>query len=106
MSTSRPQDLIRDLGPGLDESMERVWKTNKVRYEGSTNKSFNEIIGELKIIKRKDKKNELHYNNRNIELLVQAGRLAPISDQYPHPELEALFSHKADLEITSDCVAS
>ena len=94
MSTRRPQDLSRDLGPWLDESVDHVWKTSKGRYEGSTGKSFKEILGELTIIKKKDKKNELHYNNRNIELLVQAGRLAPTSTQYPHPELEALFSHK------------
>ena len=106
MSTRRPQDLSRDLGPWLDESVDHVWKTSKGRYEGSTGKSFKEILGELMIIKKKDRKHELHYNNRNIELLVQAGRLAPTSTQYPHPELEALFSHKSNLEITSDCVAS
>ena len=77
MSTRRPQDLNRDLGPWLDEPLERVWKTTKKKYEGSTNKSFIEIINELMIIKRKDKLNELHYNDRNVELLVQAGRIAP-----------------------------
>ena len=106
MSTRRPHDLSRDLGPWLEESVDHVWETNKGRYEGSTVKSFKEILGELMIIKKKDRKHELHYNNRNIELLVQAGRLAPTSTQYPHPELEALFSHKSNLEITSDCVAS
>ena len=77
MSTNRPQDLLRDLGPGTDEPLEHIWKTNKVKYEGSTSKSFKEIINELIIIKGKDKKNELRYNDRNVELLVQAGRLAP-----------------------------
>ena len=106
MSTKRPQDLFRDLGPGTDEPLEHIWKTNKVKFEGSTSKSFKEIINELTIIKGKDKKNELRYNDRNVELLVQAGRLAPSSEFYPHPEIEALFSHKGELEITSDCVAA
>ena len=106
MSTKRPQDLFRDLGPGTDEPLEHIWKTTKVKYEGSTSKSFKEIINELTIIKGKDKTNELRYNDRNVELLVQAGRLAPSSEFYPHPEIEALFSHKGELEITSDCVAA
>ena len=106
MSTRRPQDLNRDLGPGPDEPTEHIWKTTKGKYEGSTNKSFKEIINELLIIKGKEKKNELRYNDRNVELLVQAGRLAPPSEFYPHPEIEALFAHKGELEVTSDCVAA
>ena len=39
-------------------------------------------------------------------MLVQAGRLAPISEFYPHPEIEALFEHKKEMEITSECVAA
>ena len=35
-----------------------------------------------------------------------AGRLAPPSEFYPHPEIEALFAHKGELEVTSDCVAA
>ena len=59
MSTRRPQDLSRDLGPGTDEPLEHSWKTNKVKFKGSTSKSFKEIINELIIIKGEDKKNEL-----------------------------------------------
>ena len=106
MSTVRPQDLNRDLGSGLAESVGHEWKTKKGEYNGTTKKSFNEIIKELMIIKKKDKYNELRYNDRNVELLVQAGRLAPISEFYPHPEIEALFEHKKEMEITSDCVAA
>ena len=105
MSAGRPQDLNRDLGSGLAESVGHEWKTKKGEYNGTTKKSFNEIIKELMIIKKKDKYNELRYNDRNVELLVQAGRLAPISEFYPHPEIEALFEHKKEMEITSDCVA-
>ena len=100
MSTKSPRDLNRDLGMGLDKQLESEWRTAKRKYEGTTNKNFSEIINELLIIKKKDKKNELRHNDRNVELLVQAGRLAP------HPEIEALFAHKVELEITSDCVAA
>ena len=63
MSTGRPQDLNRDLGSGLAESVGHEWKTKKGDYNGTTEKSFNEIIKELMIIKKKDKYNELRYND-------------------------------------------
>ena len=94
MSTKSPRDLNRDLGPGFDEQMESEWSTTKRKYECTTNKDFNEIINELLMIKKKDKKNELRHNDRNVELLVQAGRLAPPSEFYPHLEIEALFAKK------------
>ena len=46
MSTGRPQDLNRDLGSGLAESVGHEWKTKKGEYNGTTKKSFNEIIKE------------------------------------------------------------
>ena len=106
MSAGGPQDLIRDLVSGLNESVVYEWRTKKGEYNGTTKKSFTEIINEIKMIKKKDKFNELRYNDRSVELLVQAGRLAPVSEYYPHPEIEALFEHKKEMEVTSDCVAA
>ena len=106
MSTKSSQDLNRDLGTGPGEPLDSEWKTSKRKYEGNTNMNFYELINELKKTKKKDKENELRYNDRNVELLVQAGRLAPTSEFYPHPDIEALFTHKEGMEITSDCVAT
>ena len=80
MSAGGPQDLIRDLVSGLNESVVYEWRTKKGEYNGTTKKSFTEIINEIKMIKKKDKFNELRYNDRSVELLVQAGRLALARD--------------------------
>ena len=68
MSTKSSHYLIRDLGMEPEEPVDSEWKASKRNYEGNTNMNFNELINELKKIRRKNKKNELRYMSRNVEL--------------------------------------
>ena len=75
------------------------------KYDDKTSSSVFE--GLIKTIKKKMRGGILKHNKGNVDLIIEAIRAAPFTEEYPHPTLNRLFeAQMAKLEMGNECVAS